>query len=135
MVFACAETPGIRANGLSEVIARLGPPVRMGGCGLTNWSLPRKIAYDCSVAGATKQQSIQTQAFHETRIAGWKSTNPDFAKHLENCTPRMASYWLNSPISFGALQSSQFSLSLLLRLRWQNKSAQLQVRLPPRQRP
>lgn len=125
-MFACAaEILGIQANELSdEVIAQLGLPVRMGGCGLTNWSLLRKIAYDCSVAGATKQQSIQTQAFHETRIAGWKSTNPDFAKHLENCTPRMASYWLNSPISFGALQSSQFSLSLLLRLRWQTKSAQ-----------
>ena len=117
-MFTCAaKILGIQPTALSEEVAtQLALPLRHGGCGLTNWSFLRTVAYDWPAAG-NRQQNIRTEALYAIMLQQPKKENKNFYDHLERCKPRMASYWLDSLPPYASLQSTQFALSVLLRLR------------------
>ena len=90
-MFACAaKILGIQPTALSEeVLTQLALPLRHGGCGLTNWSFLRTVAYDCSAAG-NRQQNIRTEALYAIVLQELKKENKNFYDHLEHWKPRMA---------------------------------------------
>eukprot|EP00744_Colponema_vietnamica_P000732 GILI01001277.1.p1 GENE.GILI01001277.1~~GILI01001277.1.p1 ORF type:complete len:552 (+),score=107.77 GILI01001277.1:633-2288(+) len=105
-----------------EALFQLTLPIRLGGCGLTNWTNIREIAYQCSLA-AVRQQDVHTRAHHESRVKSLAIDNKDFHQHLDRCKHQMSTRWLTAPLSYSSLQPTSFALALLLRLRWQKKSA------------
>ena len=114
---------GVDASEFSEeALFQLMLPIRLGGCGLTNWANIREIAYSCSLAG-TKQQDVQTKAHHELRVKALAESNKDLQQHIDRCKPKGSSRFLTAGLSYGSLQPTSFALAILTRLRWQKRSA------------
>ena len=101
-------------------------PIRNGGCGLFNYTEIAEIAYLCSRDGLGKgAQKVRTQHYYNTVVEELAKgdVSKSLAKHLKTQATGMAKAWLTADPDINRLQSSQFAMQLLLRLRWQMKSA------------
>ena len=101
-------------------------PTRMGGFGLTRYSLIAKGAYEASRDTASDCQEVRTQAVHEKLLA---SLSKDLQKHLGKCCQRHASSWLNATDCETKNQNGYVG-ALQLRLRWHPPVSKTKVKCP-----
>ena len=101
-------------------------PQRMGGFGLTNFSLISAAAHAASLDPSSDSQDVRVEIINRELVAKLRLEKP-FSKHLERCAKRLASSWMMAT-DCACPDQAGFVAGLQSRLQWHPNTKKTLVR-------